>query len=217
MTIDNDICYGEDAACVYAYLPQAESVRVVHRAFYHYRFRSDSIVHVANDSILQQVGLLYKHLLKSFHGNKNFKELKRQLSIFTTLNTLRGLNYYIGFEDDVKIPLYMVPNKAYTLGTKIVLYGAGMVGQAYEKQLRLSDEAELVIWVDKMASHYREQGKKVSDVRDILNSTYDLVLIAVSDEDMVSSVKSELMNIGVPEDKLYWEVPKTIIEQFVRL
>ena len=217
MKIDDNISYGEDAACVYSCVPFVGRVQVMHRAFYHYCFRTDSIVHKKNEKVLQQIGLLYEHLIGCFRMHEDYQILRKQLSAFITLNVFRGLNYFMDIDDEVKIPLYVVPHNVYKYGRRIVLYGAGMVGQAYERQLELSNEGELVLWVDKMASHYKSQGKKVDEVTEILNHEFDVILLAVSDEDMVSEIKKALIDMGVDEKKIYWETPMSIIDQYVRL
>lgn len=217
MKIDDRISYGEDAACIYSCVPFVKGVQIWHKAFYHYRFREDSIVHNKNEKILQQVGLLYEHLISCFRTHEEFGELRKQLSAFITLNVFRSLNYFMDIDEDVKIPLYMIPQAVYKYGKRIVLYGAGMVGQAYERQLKLSSEGELVLWVDKMAHHYREKGKEVNDIDDISLCEYDVILLAVADNDMVSVIKKDLVSRGVKEEKIYWELPKSIIDQYVRL
>lgn len=217
MKISDDISYGEDATCIYSSVPFVNRVQIVHKAFYHYRFRENSIVHTKNEKVLQQIGLLYEHLISCFRLHEDYKILRKQLSAFITLNVFRGLNYFMDIDDEVKIPLYVVPHNVYKHGKRIVLYGAGMVGQAYERQLELSDECELVLWVDKMAAHYKSQGKKVDEVTEIVRHEFDVILLAVSDEDMVSEIKKMLIGMGVDENNIYWEIPKSIIDEFVRL
>lgn len=217
MKISDDISYGEDAACIYSSVPFVNRVQIIHKAFYHYRFREDSIVHTKNEKVLQQIGLLYEHLISCFRSHEEYRILRKQLSAFITLNVFRGLNYFMDIDDEVKIPLYVVPHNVYNYGKRIVLYGAGMVGQAYERQLELSDESELVLWVDKMASHYKAQGKKVDEVSEILHHEFDVILLAVSDEDMVSEIRKSLIEMGINKKKIYWELPKSIIDQFVHL
>lgn len=216
-TIDTNLCYGEDAACVYSYLPYAESVQVVHKAFYHYRFREDSIMHVHNERILLQLGLLYLHLLSYFQDHDYSKELKRQLSIFIMQETFKGLNYFMGISEDIKIPLYVLPSKVFHNGKRIVLYGAGMVGQAYQKLLSVSEELELVLWVDKIAKHYQEQGFPVEKIENILDTEYDVILLAISDAEMAETIRKDLIGLGISEHKIIWEEPKHILEQYVKL
>lgn len=217
MCINDNISYGEDAACVYSSIPYANSVQIVHKAYYHYRFREDSIVHKKNDSVLRQIGLLYEYLIACYRQHECYHQLRKQLSAFVTLNVFRSLNYFMDIDEDVKIPLYVVPAKVSNYGKKIVLYGAGMVGQAYEKQISAAEDMELVLWVDKMAHHYREQGKKVNDISDIASCEYDVILLAVTDYDMASEIKKDLIARGVEEAKIYWEFPKSFIDLYVNI
>lgn len=215
LCIDDSICFGEDAACVYSYFSSVGKVEILHKPFYHYRFRESSIVHEHNDKILIQLGSLYLHLKNRLQNNKYYEFLRKQLEIFTTLNVISGLNYHMGFNDDVKIPMYLIPNRVFSYGNRIILYGAGMVGQAYERQLSILDDTVLVKWVDQMAHFYRNCGKDVYEIEDIKKCTYDVILLAVRDFEMMMEIKTKLKNMGVQEEKIYWEMPKTILEQYI--
>ena len=115
----------------------------------------------------------------------------------------------------VKIPLYVVPSKVYQYGKKIALYGAGMVGQAYERQLKISKEAELVIWVDKMFEYYKKNGMNVKDIVQLKQYEYDVILLAINDKDMMIKIKKSLVEMGIKEEKIYWEMPISLIDQYV--
>lgn len=210
--VNDDICYGEDAACVYSYLPKANKIGIVHRAFYHYRYRTDSIIHSKNDKIFIQIGMVYLHLKEHLQNNQYYKYIKKQLDIFVTLNLISGINYYAGFEDEAKISMYLVPNKTFSYGNRIVLYGAGIVGQAYEKQLRRCENIEVVKWVDKRAADYRAGYKTVCDVSEILDCEYDVVLLAVRDLSVAEKIREELQQIGISNEKIFWEKPRTILK-----
>lgn len=217
LCMDDNICFGEDAACVYTCIPFSNRVQITHRPFYHYRFRSDSIVHQNNPRILEQVGLLHNHLNSKLQKHSYYDVLRKQIEAFITLNTFRALNYFMGFSEETKIPLYILPSGLLNYGTKVVLYGAGMVGQAYEKQIRCSNELTLAMWVDKMAAHYQNQGKEVYEISKILECDFDVVLIAAIEESMVNEIKNTLIEIGIPDNKIYWSRPNLLIEQFIKL
>ena len=217
LCMDDNICFGEDAACVYTCIPFANRVQITHRPFYHYRFRSDSIVHQNNPRILEQVGLLYNHLNSKLQKHSYYDVLRKQIEAFITLNTFRALNYFMGFSEETKIPLYVLPSGLVNYGTKVALYGAGMVEQAYEKQIRCSKKLNLAMWVDKMASHYQSQGKEVLEISKILECDFDVVLIAAIEESMVSEIKRTLIGMGIPDSKIFWDKPVSMIEQYLKL
>lgn len=213
--IQDDLTYGEDAACVYSCIPFVDTVQVIHKAFYHYRFRENSTVHSKNNKILKQMGDIFEHLLDLYKNHECYDTLKKQLSAYIVLNVFRGLNYFMDIDDMVKIPLYIVPSKVYQYGEKIALYGAGMVGQAYERQLKTSKDTELVIWVDKMFEYYKKNGMNVKDIEQLKQQKYDVILLAISDKDMMVKIKKSLVEMGIKEEKIYWEMPMSLIDQYV--
>ena len=157
----------------------------------------------------------FEHLLDLYKNHECYDTLKKQLSAYIVLNVFRGLNYFMDIDDMVKIPLYIVPSNVYQYGKKIALYGAGMVGQAYERQLKTSKDTELVIWVDKMFEYYKKNGMNVKDIEQLKQQEYDVILLAISDKDMMVKIKKSLVEMGIKEEKIYWEMPMSLIDQYV--
>ena len=99
----------------------------------------------------------------------------------------------------------LVPFHSIKKGSRLVLYAAGNVGRNYYSQLKATDYANVIMWVDK----YRES-KSVSPLADLLKlrpDDYDLVLIAVLKKELADDIIVELEGFGLEREKLIFEEP----------
>lgn len=103
--------------------------------------------------------------------------------------------------------LYRFPYDLIPEGTKIVLYGAGRVGEDYYKLIKMTDYCQIALWADKNAVLYRKQGLQVADVGDVRDCSYDYLLIAVYQENVAEEISSELEAYGVCPEKIVWGKP----------
>lgn len=103
------------------------------------------------------------------------------------------------------------------LDEKIVLYGAGKFGQDLYKRLKMDQEHEVVLWVDKNAESYRQKGmSEVYDVSRINIASDEQIVIAVMIEDVAEAIYSELKSIGIHEKRMIWIQPYTYPVKFVQ-
>lgn len=91
-------------------------------------------------------------------------------------------------------------------GKRVILYGAGTVGQDYYKQIKQIKEVDVVGWIDlnykRINSLYKVQGLEI-----LQNVLYDAILICMQNEMNVMLVKEMLTQLGVSEEKIVWEQP----------
>ena len=100
---------------------------------------------------------------------------------------------------------YLFPFKQVKKDSRIILYAAGAVGQAYYKQLFLTEYAEIVMWIDKSPALKGVvlplQLIKTSD------KDYDFIQIAVERENVAAEIKQELVSLGINEEKIVFIPP----------
>ncbi len=89
----------------------------------------------------------------------------------------------------------------------IVIYGGGNVGQDYFIQVIRRDDIKLIGWVDR---NYDKIGFPLQPPVTLNDIDYDLVIIAVSHDKMASSIKRDLIKMGVPEEKVFWKRPERL-------
>lgn len=104
---------------------------------------------------------------------------------------------------------YPFPTHFIQKGSKIVLYGAGNVGQEYYRQLKISGYAEVVAWVDSDAadiSNALSLKKGILSLPDVIHSIkYDYVVIAIMSHKSAFYIHEFLINqCGVKKKDIVW-------------
>lgn len=200
--MDMGITYEEDAVFTYKYLLQCHSIVVTHQGFYHYRYREGSAMHSVNDNVLTNINKVYLTLEADFKKHKLKDCLIFQLQKWITHLTCKAINDFMGFDRKASIPEY-IADLSYLEDKKIILYGAGKVGQ--DTYIQMSNyDYHIVLWTDKNYKFYQEKGMSVFSPDEISNAEYDLLYIAVSDEDLASKIRKELIGRGISEERLLW-------------
>lgn len=99
---------------------------------------------------------------------------------------------------------------------KVILYGAGDIGKRI--YFKLIERNQIVAWVDKQYGQMPAMFcEKVVSPREILNTVYDYIVVAVKKAELVQEIKAELIGTyGVSEEKILCmkevEEIKTILE-----
>lgn len=95
------------------------------------------------------------------------------------------------------------------LEKKIVLYGAGKVGQNLYRRLMDDGDHSIALWVDKNAAAYQQQGlKDVRNVSEIGKVSYDQIVIAVMDKNLANIIQGELQLMGIEKERTIWLLPQ---------
>lgn len=102
--------------------------------------------------------------------------------------------------------IYLLPNNIPTC-KKVAIYGGGNVGKSYFAHLSNSSEYRLVGWFDK---NYEKIGYPILSPELLSTIDFDIVIIAVTMLSITNEIKKDLMLLGVPETKIFWEEPKML-------
>ena len=103
-----------------------------------------------------------------------------------------------------EFPFYYLPKEC-----NIVLYGAGVVGQAFVQQIRKKKGINVVCWVDADAKNMGIKGiYEIDEIRSIDNLDYDYVVIAIEKEEIAEEIKISLTSMGVEKKKIFWKNPR---------
>lgn len=87
----------------------------------------------------------------------------------------------------------------------VAVYGAGKVGQAYVRQARKrSAHCREIIWVDSNYQKYQEKGAAVLSPEILKEKHFDRILIAVLDQEVKRQIYERLLNMGIPEGRIYF-------------
>ena len=97
---------------------------------------------------------------------------------------------------------YLFPFEKVPQGSKILIYGAGVLGQEYLNQLTLTHYCEVVGFVDKNAEAYKNTTFPVWQAQNIAMIDFDYVVIALRSQIGFADVKQILINAGVLETQI---------------
>ncbi len=213
--ISNKICCWEDWITVYCCCINAEIIVITHKIYYHYVMRMGSITTSVIPHYFSNVNDVYLFLKKQFEKSEYKKVLIKQLDFLMVKGAFWGINYYLGLDKEVSIPYYDFDKDKIEKDAEIILYSAGKLGQSYYKQIRIDKLYNIVAWVDKKFLFYREQGLNVSPIEYIRDLKYDYILLAFKEESLAESVKKSLKaEYDIPEEKLIWLKPISIIDKY---
>lgn len=207
--MNKDIVYGEDAVFVYRYVLECKSAYFLKKALYHYRYRENSVVHSKNDKMLENINKIYKELKTVFDKHYMKDVLIKQLEKWIVRLTMDAVNKYMGFSKESRIIRFLVNVDEY-IYKRIVIYGAGEMGKDVEFLLQKSG-IQKIAWVDKEYKLYQKQGWAVETVDILKTIEFDVILISVSQENIADCIKKDLIDMGIPEEKIIWKKPIVLI------
>ena len=91
--------------------------------------------------------------------------------------------------------------------TKVALYGAGLVGKEYAKQIKEKGVGEVVLWVDNAWKNYVKEGYDVKPIDSLLYAEYDCIIVAVRSNVVADEIIHNLIGWGIDESKIFYDVP----------
>lgn len=196
-----DISYGDDVAVTYPLMLQARTAVISDESLYYHRKRKENDVapYFTDKHFIRKLSELYSYLQGALSEDYGFI---RQLDCFYELSVRTYLKKY---GDKKEYTRYMFPFDKVPCGNKIILYGAGVIGQTYRDQFTRLHYGEIVAWVDRKYMAYKELGvKAVESVKEI--NTYDYVIIAIGIRAVAEQVMQNLIDMQVEKTKIIWSV-----------
>lgn len=178
LAVDERIVMGEDAACVYPCLLNADSIYVMQECLYHYRQSTTSIIKQVPDKNLEreQFHILHKTVHGSLSRYASTYDLRPQWESFMLFLMLpRADGLYEGFDELG----YLFPFPKVRKGSRIVLYGAGTYGQRLHRYLERTGFCQLAAWVDRDYIQYQSMNLQVESPEVIPERQYDAIVIAI--------------------------------------
>ncbi len=192
--IDAGIYDGEDVAVVFPYLLHSNKVIISNEAKYHYRIHEASMTANKKQDYYANVAKLYLHLYKKFRQSEC---MLAQLDQYMRMMVWNGKPGSFIEADKNVFPFEQVHR-----GSSIVLYAAGNVGRRYYSQIQKTEYCSVVAWVDKNweKEEFRQMGIESPDV--MVYRTFDYVVIAVENSEVVKQVRSYLLEKGIADSKI---------------
>ncbi len=205
--IPDSLTRGEDMLCTCMCILDSKRVFLDTRANYHYIMRNDSATHCNDIEEIIIFGYLYKCFIDCFNEHKIMENVQEELGVYFK-------DLFISFLSQTlkrgNLPIYEFSDVSRLKGKKVVLYGAGKVGQDYYAQLCKYEEIEIVAWTDKNYKNFHFDYKRVIGIDTLKAYEIDFWVLAVQDQLTADSMKFELVRAGVQESKIIWKKPGRI-------
>ena len=190
--VNSYVRMGEDLDFVVQSLRFAQTLRVIKISPYHYVQREKSLVRtsVGTESVIG----LYNDLM-SIESTEDNANWQRQVCIYMSfILQLKKMNMFIknsSFFDKLK-------NK------KIVVYGAGNYGCSFIEAAvnELGGSIEAV--ADSNWKNIDWKDEEVIAPEEVMERDFDIIYIAILNERICQTVKSNLINMGIQEDKILY-------------
>lgn len=204
--IDDDVTLGEDCVLLCNFIAGIDNIYITHYIGYHYIQHDDSMIHKSSFHSFEKIFKLKTCFEKCMEKNGIRKRMQGQI------------DYYVkGFLDsviydiyDIKFlkPFFVFPFDYLTPDTRVILYGAGQVGYAYQKYIGYTGCVSLVGCADKDYLTKREYGEQVFSIEELIGQAFDYIIIAVEKENIALEIRQDLLDMGIADDKILWEAPK---------
>lgn len=207
--VDRDINYGEDAVVTLQYALLCDSIMFLDEAFYFYRYRETSVTRSLNTKMMESSVRIYDLLKPVFTNHDMSVELNKQLEKWMIYLMIHSVNKYMGFSQENRIPQFWIGLDDF-IDKNIVIYGAGQMGQDIMWSCKKMGQ-EIMAWVDRDYLLYQKDGMDVSCIDILENDEFikdvDVILIAVSNENIADKIKQNLMQMKINKEKIIWKKP----------
>lgn len=199
MRVNSQIIAGDDAAVVYPSILEADSICVTGLCGYHYVQHSGSITKTGYADEKKRIKALINYLSSVFAEKKVLSLMDNQLEVYEKyLLSLRQISVFDEY--------ILAPFGGVVYGSRVVVYGAGVLGQKIYNYIINSGKIEICAWLDRNWEVYRENGFQVDAPEKIaeLDGEYDYIIIANITKKAAVSMKDYMRKFGVKEEKMKW-------------
>lgn len=188
--------YGEDAAIIYPLMKMINSLEIVKFSFYNHRKRKTNDIppYIVEEGFFEKLYIWYCHMKEQFAEDKILMKQVDQYYIHS-VNLKQGV--YGNLSRKIE---YLFPFDKVKKGDKIILYGAGVIGQSYYTQIMKIAYCELILWVDKAYKEYKN--RNIVGIESIAGAEFDKIVVAIKSNIISKNVMRELMRMGIKKDKI---------------
>jgi len=201
-----DIEQAEDVVAVWSFLVNAESLYVLDKAYYYYRVRQGSSCRRENPNFLTNMNKAYILLKQEFEKNSHADFLLRVLKR-AMFDIVQSGSCFTSERQD----FFMFPYENVPVGSKLVLYGAGMVGKSYYRQIRENHFCNIVLWVDKSYESISNLKYTILNPEMINDTEFDYLLIAILEYREAKEIAKDIVeDYHVDKEKIILYEPKRL-------
>lgn len=210
-SISDRVTLGEDALVTYPAVCLSDRLFICNKALYHYNINNDlSCTHTYPIERITEIKAFQNNIMRLFNEMGMLNKVKYQIENYVRSFLAVMVRDWYGIE--LSPILFRFPYHFISKGKKLVIYGAGNVGKSYVNELKYTCYVQVVGWADKNYDNIKEyNGINIIAPERIKEKDFDILLIAIQDEEKAKMIMTDLLNIGILEEKIVWVNPVCII------
>ncbi|MFV0518768.1 MAG: glycosyltransferase [Lachnospirales bacterium] len=200
--VDSRLTIGEDAACTYPALLNADSIYILQECLYHYRQTQNSMTkqNIEVELLREKFKLLFSSVNVSFEKYKDIYDLREQwIEYLLFLMVPRAESLYKNIDDIC----YLFPFAEVRRGDKIILYGLGTYGQLLYRYIKKTGYFEILACVDRNYLELTSEELLIVSQDEIDKFDYDAIVIASSFAKARIEIFKDLSS-KYPENKIHY-------------
>jgi len=197
----DELSFGEDLLCFCNCILKCTRFSISSKAYYHYVTRESSACNRKSTLNIKRENDLYDALCNLFAKHGLLSELQGDLEQFYLYSVTASIKHL----GNRACPLYQYPTMDDLMGKKIILYGAGEVGQDYYTQMRRDIRCEVLAITDTCYKNYYVPYMNLIAPEEIVQYDYDVIVIATIYKGIAEEIEKDLLQRGVNKDKILWK------------
>lgn len=200
--ISSEVCAGEDALFTYIYVSMSNKINITNICGYHYVWRNGSLTNSQSPiDDLKKLRNLFNNLEEYFIGQGCYDLMYPQLVQYEKFHLLmRHIGIFDNDDNTILIPYGGISKDA-----RVVIYGAGVIGQKIYNYLVLKKGVNVVYWVDRNDIFFKSLGYNVDNPENIvIRDEFDYIIIANTNNKIAYEIRTYLIEKGVKETKIKW-------------
>lgn len=206
--MDLKINYSEDVISVILACYFSNKAYVMNDFLYVQRMHDNSFTHMHTKSNVESQKRLFSYM-NGWERKYIFdQQIHQEIDFLIKRDLLIG-----GYDAFEELP-YLFPFRDVKQGSRIIIYGAGAMGQEIISSVKRTKKYEICAVVDKNMFTKKIEDQVVILPEDLVGMpcTYDYVVIANSKDIPSRQIYRDLIRIGIPEGKIK-KVSKTLVEE----
>lgn len=201
LKVDERIIYGEDVSVTYPSILKADRVCVTDITGYHYVQRQHTMAKKEFPKEEERLSILFRYMKQEFDVSEVLESQLNQYKKYAFLmRQPHILDQCLSQNGEILMPYGGIDKNS-----RVILYGAGVLGQKIYYYLKQYGLARVVLWVDNNYEIYQSQNMEVYAPKEIKElSSYDLIVIANSSECIAAVIIESLCKMEIPRIKIRW-------------
>lgn len=161
--------------------------------------------------LLIRIDTIYYNDIASNLSSRIFEKLENinriSKEILPSIPPLKLFNNLTAAMQNMKYEEYLFPFKFIGTNKRILLYGAGIIGQALYYQFKTygNGNSQIIGVIDRDREAFINQNLPIFDVNQVSQLDFDYIILATEFHHVAQDMKNKLCQQGVSDNKIFWD------------